>query len=149
MVLRCRRLRCVATGGFLHHWKLGLSQYRFHRALRACGSSPYTSSGASALLTCCFPLQVSSPGRSVALRGINSRPPAPVELSSIRRNGARFLKPDISLPPLLNRSMQPPLTAPLNKRGTSRFGLARQFATSEAHFEPTPTASCPDFEQDG
>src|SRR5438105_9484282 len=32
-----------------------------------------------------------------------------------------------SLELLLNRSMQPPLTAPLNKRGTSRFGPVRQF----------------------
>src|SRR5712691_9384567 len=54
-----------------------------------------------------------------------------------------------SLELLLNRSMQPPLLPSTNERGTSHFGLVQQFAASEAHFEPTPTASCPDFEQDG
>src|SRR5947209_1728850 len=50
---------------------------------------------------------------------------------------------------LLHRGMQPPLLPPTNQGGASRFGLVGQFATSETHFEPTPTASCPDFEQDG
>src|SRR5258708_31039672 len=50
---------------------------------------------------------------------------------------------------LLHRGMQPPLLPHTYQRGASRLGIVGQFATSETHFEPTPTASCPDFEQDG
>jgi hypothetical protein len=68
-VVWCRRFRYAATGESLHRWKLGFSQSRFHHAHRTCGTSHYIPSCLAALLTCSFPLCLSTPGRSVILEG--------------------------------------------------------------------------------
>src|SRR6266568_6609049 len=77
------------TGPELYRWELGFSQSRFHRASRTCGASHYIPSCLAALLTCYFPLCLSTLGRSVVLaKVICSQPSASLSLSTEYRHGA-------------------------------------------------------------
>ncbi len=48
----------------------------------------------------------------------------------------------------LGGSMQPPLLAAPDQRGTAQRGVRGQLPTRETHLEPGPACSRPDFEQD-
>jgi hypothetical protein len=61
-------------------------------ARRTCGASPYIPSGLTALLPCCFPLCLSTPGRAVVLEGTRSRPPAPSGAISISAETAHGMR---------------------------------------------------------
>ncbi len=48
----------------------------------------------------------------------------------------------------LDGSMEPPLLAAPDQRGTAQLGVSGQIPTRETHLEPGPACSRPDFEQD-
>ena len=48
----------------------------------------------------------------------------------------------------LDGSMQPPLLAAPDQRGTAQPGISGQLPTRDTHLEPGPAGSRPDFEQD-
>src|SRR5258708_25698165 len=77
-----------------------------------------------------------------------------VEIEIDSTNGGLWVGGDLPLDfggaseVFLDGSMQPPLLAAPDQRGTAHLGVSGQLPTRDTHLEPGPACSRPDFYQD-